>query len=341
MRGASQSVFVSSSDPNRPLAAPPRAGRLEEPRLHASTPTRREERDANGRRENVRQESTRHEDPRRDQPQRRRFSTERAGDDRAAEIRAEQSLWSEYARTRATELRDRLVIHYMTGHVRRLAGRLKATLPEQVEVDDLINETYEPLVALVEKFDLDRDVRFETFSSARLVGAMKDYLRNIDPVSRQWRQQAKKMQAAVDRFTAMHGRRPTDVELRRSLQQPAKAYSRIAKLGQPPLMLSFNARPAGHEHDDSDIAGNVVDPREQAAIGPSEREDLRQWITRGFDRRDRLILILYYYEQLNMREIGMTIGCSESRVSQRLDSILKCIRSRVEFIKARRELCEP
>ena len=75
-------------------------------------------------------------------------------------------------------------------------------------------------------------------------------------------------------------------------------------------------------------------------IGPgleSAKRDLRRWITQGFDRRDRLIIILYYYEQMTMREIGSVVGISESRVSQRLESILECLKSRLAALGAEQE----
>ena len=115
----------------------------------------------------------------------------------AADLHEQQQierLWRDFRRTGAPELRDRLVIHYMVGHVRRTAMSLKASLPEQVDVEDLINESYEHLVSLIERFDIDRDTRFETFASPRLKGAMRDYLRRIDEIPRQWRHQSKQTQ---------------------------------------------------------------------------------------------------------------------------------------------------
>jgi RNA polymerase sigma factor FliA len=263
-----------------------------------------------------------------------------AGDD-LQQHREIERLWREYRKTGAPELRDRLVIHYMSGHVRRTAMSLKASLPEQVDVEDLINESYEHLVSLIERFDIDRDTRFETFASPRLKGAMRDYLRRIDEIPRQWRHQSKQTQRAIDAFLAQHGRRPTPDELRRHMGCSAAAFDRIIGKGMPPVVISIHGKPArGGEDDGGEMTGNVEDHRQLARMGETERADLRAWISKRFERRDQLIIVLYFYEQMTMREIGRTIDCSESRVSQRLDSILDRIRSRLGYGEAKRELCE-
>ena len=80
------------------------------------------------------------------------------------------------------------------------------------------------------------------------------------------------------------------------------------------------------------------DRRQPGPAKTAEHEDLKRWMTNGFSRRDRLIIILYYYEQITMREIGGALGISESRVSQRLDSILACLKARLQRAEAGHEL---
>jgi len=271
-------------------------------------------------------------------PRRDRFDT--PSDDRELE---EQH-------ARRASLRDWLIIHYMSGHVQRIAQRLHKHLPPLVELEDLINESYDALVCLIEGFDLAQNNRFETYSSTRLKGAMLDYLRAIDPAPRLVRYRAKKVQAAVDQFLKIHGRAPSYEELRRHMAMSERVFAKFWRDARPALMINFNSAGSGSwggggamdasTADDLEGMDGLQDRHTPVPLSGPEREDLRQWITRGFARRDRLILVLYYYEQMTMRDIGDTLGCSESRVSQRLDTILKVLRARLDQARARRELCE-
>jgi RNA polymerase sigma factor for flagellar operon FliA len=279
-----------------------------------------------------------------------------------------EDLWREFTVTRSPALRTYLIIHYMGGHVRRIAGRLRAQLPPQVDVDDLVDEAYEGLVHAINTFDPTLHVRFETFSSKRLFGAMRDYLRRIDPVPRLTRTRAKHTATIIDRFTVRNGRPPRNDELRRLLRQSVLAkfrkscgrdpdtaeqikldkiadatFRKFTKEGRPALMISYNgdsrsnsggggghSGSGGDGSDDGDAMASFQARDLHSPLDRAELADLRRWITDGFPRRDRLIIILYYYEQMTMKEIGRTIGCSESRVSQRLESILQCLRARLE-----------
>lgn len=280
-------------------------------------------------------------------------------------------IWRQYKQTGSTALRSYLIVHYMGGHVRRIAQRLSATLPRHIEVDDLVDEAYESLVDLIDRFDLNQQVRFESFSQARLAGAMRDYLRKLNWRPRLDQTRGKLVQAAIESFHKSHGREPDTQELRVLIRQAAvrkfrrkhgrepvgdelhkvqqiseKTFRKMMLAGRPACMFTFNAAGQRGEHragEDADAMAGFED-REHARCGGggplnrAERNDLRRWITQGFNRRDRLILILYYYEQLTMKEIGRTLGCSESRVSQRLNSIIASLRSRLNRTGAVGEL---
>ncbi len=247
--------------------------------------------------------------------------------------------WRAYKATGESAARDLLIIHYMSGHVRRIAHRMSAQLPKQIDPDDLVQHVYHGLVRLIDRFDPERDVQFETFSSRRLVGAMRDYLRDLDTSGRQSRQRAKRLQEIEGRFIARNGRRPDNDELQCLLGvEDADEFRKYIDDARTPMTVSFasgrNNRGRGggggmDGADDADGFGSFRDLRLPPPLMRLEREDLRRWLTEGLARRDRLIVILYYYEQMTMKEIGQTLGCSESRVSQRLDSILECLRARL------------
>jgi RNA polymerase sigma factor for flagellar operon FliA len=267
-------------------------------------------------------------------------------------------IWRDYKKTGSPALRSYLIIHYMGGHVRRIAQRLCATLPKHVEVDDLVDEAYEGLVDVIERFDLGQNVRFESFSQQRISGAMRDYLRKLNWRPRLEQTRSKLMLAATEEFHKKHGREPDAEELRQLIGQAAlrkfrrkhgrppvaeeshkvqelseKAFRKILAAGKPASIISFNTNAPGSDSrsgDDGDAMAGFEDRRHRTPLGKAERNDLKRWVTQGFSRRDRLIVLLYYYEQLTMKEIGRTLGCSESRVSQRLESILESLRSRLD-----------
>jgi RNA polymerase sigma factor for flagellar operon FliA len=207
--------------------------------------------------------------------------------------------WRRYKRTGSLSSRNRLVAFYMASHVRPIATRLHATLPNQVELDDLVQQGYLGLIDAMDRFDIDRCIRFETFSRRRIYGAVQDYLRSIDPVPRLSRTRSKQFQAAHERFQKEHGRPPSDEELRPMLGVEDPAFRRYLTDREPAMVVPFsNVPPAAGDDPDADSMDAFED---RADPGPVRR----------------------------MHEVGRTIGISESRVSQRIDSILARLRARL------------
>ncbi len=248
--------------------------------------------------------------------------------------------WSIYKASGSVASRNRLVSHYMATHVRPIAVRIHATLPSQVDVDDLVQQGYLGLIDAMDRFDINRDIRFETFSRSRIFGAVHDYLRSIDPVPRLTRTRSKQLQAIMESHLKRHGSTPSDDELGGMLNLPEPALRRVLTDRKPAAMVPFsNVHPEGEAGDDLDVDAMDAfeDHSEPGPLRIAQRQDLIRWLTHGFDRRDRLIIILYYYEQLAMREVARALGISESRVSQRLESILCCLRSRLHATGAEQE----
>jgi RNA polymerase sigma factor for flagellar operon FliA len=262
------------------------------------------------------------------------LALEGGADNRAlptASVEAIEETWRQYRARGDERLRDRLVIHYMQTHVRRIAERLHATLPRQVDVEDLVQQGYLGLMEAMDRFDVDRDVRFETFSSRRIFGSMRDYLREIDPMPRLARTRVKRLQATIEAYQRRHGRPPSDEELGSALDIPAPKLHKLMSNLAGAMVSYHGSRNESQDEDDGDAMHALADRRRGSPLTNAEKTDLRRWITRGFSRRDRLIIVLYYYEQMTMREIGAALGISESRVSQRLDSILACLRARLSY----------
>lgn len=252
-----------------------------------------------------------------------------------------QKTWREYKKEPQLELRERLIVFYMKEHVRRIAERVRASLPSHVDVDDLMQQGFLGLVESIERFEIDRGFKFETFSSLRIRGSMRDWLRSQDHLPRLMRTRSRQIADGMERFRIVHGREPDAMELQGVLGLDDDAFEQCFADRSAPMVVtvgSLNSGNGGGSENEGGAFDALRNTFEETPLQKIQRMDLQRWITRDLDNRDRLIVILYYYEGLTMREIGNAIGCSESRVSQRLDSILQRLRSRFSQDLAVQEL---
>ena len=221
--------------------------------------------------------------------------------------------WEAYATNPSAENRNRLAEIYLP-NVRRIASVILAKLPVSVELDELVHEGLLGMLPAIAAYDPTR-AKFETYSARRIRGAILDYLRNLDWSSRQGRKSSKAMEAAKDKFFGRYGRSPTHAEVIKAMKLSRKEAARLPM--QMPAMLSlqrprFGSSGDGRQRSEAELAAT----REQAPFDRvAWRADLNHLI-RSLPRAERLIVLLYYAEGLTMREIGLTLGLSESRVSQ-------------------------
>ncbi len=244
---------------------------------------------------------------------------------------ATATLWQAWLDHRCTRAHEGLVTHYMKTHVQCIAERLRASLPAHIDVDDLVQQGYLGLVEAIERFDAERGIRFETFSSRRINGAMRDWLRAQDPAPRLMRQRARLVDDVTRRFKVAHGRIPDRQELREALGLEEAEFNRVVDEDRPPVLLTTNAVSPNGQDDEVTLPARSG----QGPLVGLVRHDLRRWVVRDLEPIDRMIVTLYYYESLTMREVGVALGCSESRVSQRLESILCRLRARLDITPER------
>jgi RNA polymerase sigma factor FliA len=235
------------------------------------------------------------------------------------------TLWKSFQKTRSVDARNRLVEHYVP-LVHKLAEIIARRLWPRVLADELASAGYDGLIAAVSSFDPKRGVKFETYCRQRIVGAIRDWQREIDPLGRSGRNFERTMNATEERFQAESGRLPSTVELARRMNMPLAKFIRMKTTVSASHNIPLES--PGDRNDDSRISTLVpVDP----TPGPAhhtERELIREYVTRGLQEQDRLILTLYYYEKLTMAAIGAVLGVSESRVCQRHADIVEQLRSR-------------
>ena len=239
-------------------------------------------------------------------------------------------LWKSYKKSGDQVVRNQLIEHYLP-LVKNHAERLKAKLPGVVQVDDLTTAGVLGLMDAIEQFDPARKVKFETFSAIRIRGAMMDELRGLDWVPRLVRQRAKMLTESTAALRAALGRQPSEEEVAEHMNVPLDEYRRIADDGRPANVFSIygkraNNNNAGEGEDPEDVA-NLCDERSANPLLLAQQKTLKDVLTRGFSRSERLIVVLYYYEQLTMKEIGATLDLSESRVSQMHTSIVNRLKT--------------
>jgi len=233
------------------------------------------------------------------------------------------ALWVAYKKEpQRRDLRNQLVELYQP-IVRRLAERIKSTLPDGVELDDMISAGVFGLMDAIDAFDLERGVKFETYCTQRIRGSIIDELRAMDWVPRLIRHKASQLEATKKELTAKLGRPPEVRELANYLGLTISETEKIIYETNAVALTSLNR----HKYDsDSSKAMSEIDRLEDKKsddpTGRAQKNDVMRLVTKGLSRNEKLIVILYYYEELTMKEIGLTLDLSESRVSQMHSTIV-------------------
>lgn len=237
-----------------------------------------------------------------------------------------QNIWRQYKREPSHELRNAIIQNY-THIVRFNAERVHAKLPTEVELDDLVSAGMFGLIDAIEAFDLDRGVKFETYCSPRVRGAILDELRSMDWVPRLVRNRSQKIQHATKELQSELGRLPSEKEIADRIGVSPSEFERMSKDSTAVSMTSLS-RKAYNNDSTRDVSELEVLRDDRSLTPPQELQkvDLKELIQRGLSPIERLILILYYYEEMTMKEIGMTLDLSESRVSQMHSAIVDRLR---------------
>jgi len=236
-----------------------------------------------------------------------------------------RKLWNDYKRTRSERARDRLIEQYLPV-VRFNAERIHAKLPSEVDVEDLVSAGYFGLMDAIESFDLGRGVKFETYCSPRIRGAILDELRNLDWVPRLVRNRAARIEQATKSLQNQLGRLPNDDELARTIGVDKEEFGRIVRDAHATGMLPLSRKMAESSTGEGNDGDFLKDPRGVSPLDEAQKRDLRSMLKKCLDSVEQLVLVLYYFEGLTMKEIGVTLNLSESRVSQMHSAILERLR---------------
>ena len=237
-----------------------------------------------------------------------------------------KEVWAVYKQSPTPEMRNDLMEHYLP-LVNKCAQRLHQKLPAVVQIDDLVSAGVLGLMDAIEAFEPDRFIKFATFSALRIRGAILDELRSMDWAPRQARNWARKLENAGRELQADLGRSPTDQEMANHLHLADSDYEHVCRTSRSVTFTSLSRRRENtSEGDEMEPYLSVPDERAADPVVDTQRRFLKQYVTRGLSRAERLLVTLYYYENLTMREVGQVLDLSESRVSQLHSQIITRLR---------------
>ncbi len=216
--------------------------------------------------------------------------------------------------------------------VRRVAGRMLTSLPRSVRLDDLISAGVTGLLSALENYDASHGVKFETFAMNRIRGSMVDSLRELDWVPRSVRQRARQLERAVEGLSQQLGRIPEDAEIAQSLNVTMDELYKVFDEVNVAVLLSLDDSFPGQRSDAGTLADIAIDASAMSNHEKVEEKELRELLVKhlkSLPEQEKLVLALYYYEELNLKEVGEVLGLTESRVSQIHSKAILKLRSTV------------
>jgi RNA polymerase sigma factor for flagellar operon FliA len=241
-------------------------------------------------------------------------------DEKTAADKALRELWEQYKQQRDPALRERLILHY-SPLVKYVAGRVGVGLPPNIEQADLVSYGIFGLIDAIEKFDLERAIKFETYAISRIRGAIIDELRAIDWIPRSVRFKAREVEKAYATLEGRLHRTPTEAEvafeLGISLDELHAIFSQVSFVNVVALdeLLSVG----GERGDKVSLVDTLEDTKAEDPVAAFETEETKYLLARAINalpEREKIVVTLYYYEGLTLAEIGQVLGVTESRICQ-------------------------
>ena len=239
-------------------------------------------------------------------------------------------LWERYQHGGDVGVRDALILHY-SPLVKYVASRVAVGLPQNVEQSDLVSYGIFGLIDAIEKFDLARGYKFETYAISRIKGAILDELRSIDWVPRSVRAKGRAVERAFSNLEAQLKRSPTDAELAAELEMSGDQLQSV--LGQLSLTGVAALDEMLGDRGDATTLGDTIPDADDGPGQLLERSELRSQLAEAIERmpeREKIVLTLYYFENLTLAQIGEVLGVTESRVSQIHTKSVLQLRSRLQ-----------
>jgi len=250
--------------------------------------------------------------------------------------REEQDLWREYVQAREPEIRNYFIKKYAP-LVKYVAGKVAVGMPHNVEFDDLVSYGTFGLLDAIEKYDPSKEVKFKTYAMTRIRGAVFDELRTIDWIPRSIRQKAKQIEKIIVELENKLGRTVEDEEIAKELDLSLEEFHMLVSKISGTSLVSLND--IWHGNDDSDELSFMETIESPSNMNPDvmvEREEIKTIIIESIQKlpeKEKKVIVLYYYEDLTLKEIGEVLEVTESRVSQLHTKAIMRLRGRLAQMK--------
>jgi len=252
------------------------------------------------------------------------------------EQKTEEELWQEYRKTRDPKIREFFIKQYAP-LVKYVAGRVAVGMPNNVEFDDLVGFGVFGLIDAIEKYDTEKNVKFKTYAVTRIRGAIFDELRLIDWVPRSVRQKTREVETTISSLEAQLGRTASDQEIASAMGLDESEYMKVLQKISGTSIISLNDLwYSGDENDKVSIGDSIESPSSMNPDVMVVNEEIRRVIVEAINElpeKEKKILVLYYYEDLTLKDIGRVLQVTESRVSQLHSKAILHLRSKLTNIR--------
>ncbi|MCM1261601.1 MAG: FliA/WhiG family RNA polymerase sigma factor [Butyrivibrio sp.] len=243
-----------------------------------------------------------------------------------------KKLWDEYGKAKSPEVREKIILEYAP-LVKLVAGRLSMYLGYNVEYEDLVSYGIFGLIDAIDKFDALKDVKFETYASLRIRGAILDQIRKMDWIPRTIRQKQKKIDQAIREIETRYGRSATDEEIAQNLGITNEDYLDWQSQMKITNVVSLNEfMEQGSEVPNNSTGGYNSSAQFDGPEEVIEKEELKKMLAQALElltEKEQKVIVLYYYEDLTLKEISNILEVSESRISQLHTRALQKMRSKL------------
>ncbi|MDR0324702.1 MAG: FliA/WhiG family RNA polymerase sigma factor [Oscillospiraceae bacterium] len=247
-------------------------------------------------------------------------------EDVKAEAASTARLWADFTRTRSLEMRNELVMKYV-GLVRSIALRLVPTYRKHVDFDDLMSSGLLGLMDAIDKFDITKDVKFETYASLRVKGEIIDQIRKQDWAPISLRQKIKRVEECFENLESSMGRTPTESEVASRLSMSADDVKKTLDEAHTFNLVALDEMLMDRVAGDS-LAASPDESPEKCL----EEQEIRSVLAKTIEAlpdKEKQVVSMYYYDELTLKEIGLVLGVTESRVSQIHSKALMTLRTKM------------
>ena len=226
-----------------------------------------------------------------------------------------QKIWEKYTKNPTQEMREQIIIEYAP-LVKIVAGRLSMYLGGNVEYEDLVSYGVFGLIDAIDKFDTNKDVKFETYASLRIRGSILDQIRKMDWIPRTVRQRQRKIDEAIKSLEARTGKTPTDEMLAEELGVSGEELLSWQSQLKVTNVVSLNEFVESGNEPVMDAKGNIRFAQPEEVIAETELKRMLKDAMQLLTEKEQKVILLYYYEDLTLKEISRVLEVSESRISQ-------------------------